>query len=99
MNPSQLRETTIAPDSRRLVQLTITNEPGAGEQKSDPARENDESPSASPESERFPDSPATDDFRTSEKEDVFQVMDMLLSKKRARDRKHWIETHGIIKEI
>jgi len=99
MNPSQLRETTIAPDSRRLVQLTITNEPGAGEQKSDPARENDESPSASPESQRFPDSPKTDDFRTSEKEDVFQVMDMLLSKKRARDRKHWIETHGIIKEI
>ncbi|WP_289023393.1 DNA topoisomerase IV subunit B [Desulfobacter postgatei] len=99
MNPSQLRETTIAPDSRRLVQLTITNQPGAGEQKSDPAREKDESPSALPESERFPDSPATDDFRTSEKEDVFQVMDMLLSKKRARDRKHWIETHGIIKEI
>ncbi|MDD4273129.1 MAG: DNA topoisomerase IV subunit B [Desulfobacter postgatei] len=99
MNPSQLRETTIAPDSRRLVQLTITNEPGAGEQKSDPAREKDESPSALPESERFPDSPATDDFRTSEKEDVFQVMDMLLSKKRARDRKHWIETYGIIKEI
>ena len=99
MNPSQLRETTIAPDSRRLVQLTITNEPGAGEQKSDPARENEESPSASPESERSPDSPATDDFRTSKKEDVFQVMDMLLSKKRARDRKHWIETHGIIKEI
>ncbi|EIM63543.1 DNA topoisomerase IV subunit B [Desulfobacter postgatei] len=99
MNPSQLRETTIAPDSRRLVQLTITNEPGAGEQKSDSARENDESPSASPESQRSPDSPKTDDFRTSEKEDVFQVMDMLLSKKRARDRKHWIETHGIIKEI
>lgn len=99
MNPSQLRETTIAPDSRRLVQLTITNEPGAGEQKSDPARENAESPSASPESQRVPDSPATDDFRTSKKEDVFQVMDMLLSKKRARDRKHWIETHGIIKEI
>lgn len=99
MNPSQLRETTIAPDSRRLVQLTITNEPGAGEQKSDPARENEESPSASPESQRSPDSPATDDFRTSKKEDVFQVMDMLLSKKRARDRKHWIETHGIIKEI
>jgi len=99
MNPSQLRETTIAPDSRRLVQLTITDEPGAGEQKSDPARENEESPSASPESERSPDSAATDDFRTSKKEDVFQVMDMLLSKKRARDRKHWIETHGIIKEI
>ncbi len=65
MNPSQLRETTIAPDSRRLVQLTITGEPSTGKQ---------------------------------EKDDVFQVMDMLLSKKRARDRKQWIETHGVIKE-
>ncbi|MGD9824643.1 DNA topoisomerase IV subunit B [Desulfobacter sp.] len=57
MNPSQLRETTIAPDSRRLVQLTVS------------------------------------------KDDVIQIMDMLLSKKRAQDRKHWIETHGVIKEI
>jgi topoisomerase-4 subunit B len=100
MNPSQLRETTIAPDSRRLVQLTITDEPGAGEQKNNPARENSESSSASSESERSPDSRAADNPRTSEKqEDVFQVMDMLLSKKRARDRKRWIETHGVIKEI
>jgi topoisomerase-4 subunit B len=100
MNPSQLRETTIAPDSRRLVQLTITDEPGADEQKNNPARENSESSSASSESERSPDSRAADKPRTSEKQDdVFQVMDMLLSKKRARDRKRWIETHGVIKEI
>jgi topoisomerase-4 subunit B len=26
MNPSQLRETTMLPDSRRLVQLTLENE-------------------------------------------------------------------------
>ena len=26
MNPMQLRETTMAPDTRRLVQLTIDNE-------------------------------------------------------------------------
>ncbi len=26
MNPSQLRETTMLPDSRRLVQLTLNNE-------------------------------------------------------------------------
>ncbi len=63
MNPSQLKETTIAPDSRRLVQLTIN--------------------------------------QTSEDqdEDVYEVMDMLLGKKRAKDRKRWIETTGVIKEI
>ncbi|WP_320040810.1 DNA topoisomerase IV subunit B [uncultured Desulfobacter sp.] len=91
MNPAQLRETTIAPDSRRLVQLTIANESGAGEQQTDMSRENEESSSTSTKSEKSPDSPI--------KDDVFQVMDMLLSKKRARDRKRWIETHGVIKEI
>ncbi|WP_321416367.1 DNA topoisomerase IV subunit B [uncultured Desulfobacter sp.] len=91
MNPAQLRETTIAPDSRRLVQLTIANESGAGEQQTDMSRENEKSSSTSTKSEKSPDSPI--------KDDVFQVMDMLLSKKRARDRKRWIETHGVIKEI
>ncbi len=28
MNPLQLRETTMAPDTRRLVQLTIEDAPG-----------------------------------------------------------------------
>jgi topoisomerase-4 subunit B len=46
MNPSQLRETTMLPDTRRLIQLTLDN----------PLQ-------------------------------VFQMMDMLLSKKRASDRK------------
>nr|WP_320193602.1 DNA topoisomerase IV subunit B [uncultured Desulfobacter sp.] len=91
MNPAQLRETTIAPDSRRLVQLTITDESDAGEHQIDMSRENEESPSTSTESEKSSDFPI--------KDDVFQVMDMLLSKKRARDRKRWIETHGVIKEI
>src|SRR5690606_8208293 len=57
MNPLQLRETTIAPDTRRLVQLTI--EDGDG----------------------------TD-----------QLMDMLLAKRRASDRRAWLETKGDLAE-
>ena len=53
MNPSQLRESTIHPDTRRLVQLT--NE--------EPAQ-------------------------------TSALMDMLLAKKRASDRKTWLETKG-----
>jgi len=53
MNPSQLRESTIHPDTRRLVQLTID------------------------------DAPLTRG-----------LMDMLLAKKRAADRKTWLETKG-----
>ncbi|MDA1107561.1 MAG: DNA topoisomerase IV subunit B [Proteobacteria bacterium] len=53
MNPAQLRETTIAPETRRLIQLTIQ----AGD-------------------------------------DTPQLMDMLLAKKRAADRKIWLEKKG-----
>jgi topoisomerase IV subunit B len=53
MNPAQLRESTIAPDTRRLVQLTIDADDGTS-----------------------------------------ALMDMLLSKKRAADRKEWLETKG-----
>jgi topoisomerase IV subunit B len=53
MNPSQLRESAIHPDTRRLVQLTID-----------------------------------DDDQTR------SLMDMLLAKKRAADRKSWLETKG-----
>ncbi len=53
MNPLQLRETTMFPDTRRLVQLT--NESGA----------------------------STD-----------RMMDMLLAKKRAPDRRAWLEKNG-----
>jgi topoisomerase-4 subunit B len=53
MNPSQLRESTVHPDTRRLVQLTIDAEDGTS-----------------------------------------KLMDMLLSKKRAADRKEWLETKG-----
>jgi topoisomerase-4 subunit B len=53
MNPLQLRETTMAPDTRRLVQLTIEAKDGAD-----------------------------------------QILDMLLAKKRAGDRREWLETKG-----
>lgn len=50
MNPLQLRETTMHPDTRRLVQLTIATE-----------------------------------------DDTVSLMDMLLAKKRAADRRAWLE--------
>ena len=53
MNPSQLRESAVHPDTRRLVQLT-----------------------------------------NDEHSDTFKMMDMLLSKKRASDRKSWLEDKG-----
>ncbi len=58
MNPKQLRETTMAPDTRRLVQLTIEG----GDQSE-------------------------------------QLLDMLLGKKRAADRKGWLEDKGNLAEI
>lgn len=58
MNPIQLRETTIAPDTRRLVQLTLD---------------------------------AADD--------TDRLMDMLLAKKRAADRRQWLETKGDLVQI
>jgi len=53
MNPMQLRETTMAPETRRLVQLTI-----------------------------------------EAKDQADQTMDMLLAKKRAADRRDWLESKG-----
>jgi len=58
MNPVQLRETTIDPRTRRLVQLTID-----GKDKTD------------------------------------QLMDMLLAKKRAADRREWLEEKGNLAEV
>ncbi|MFU8797409.1 MAG: DNA topoisomerase IV subunit B [Gammaproteobacteria bacterium] len=58
MNPIQLRETTMATDTRRLVQLTIIENDGTAE-----------------------------------------IMDMLLAKKRAGDRKQWLETKGNLAEV
>jgi topoisomerase-4 subunit B len=58
MNPSQLRETTMDPRTRRLVQLTI-----------------------------------------AAKDDSDQLMDMLLAKKRASDRREWLEEKGNLAEV
>ena len=57
MDPSQLRETTMDPNTRRLVQLTY-------EQGEDQGAE------------------------------TLELMDMLLAKKRAEDRKNWLQTNG-----
>jgi topoisomerase-4 subunit B len=53
MSPMQLRETTMAPETRRLVQLTV-----------------------------------------DAKDHADQTLDMLLAKKRAADRREWLETKG-----
>ena len=58
MNPLQLRETTMSPDTRRLVQLTLG-----------------------------------DDVKME------SVMDMLLAKKRASDRKEWLEKKGDLASV
>ncbi|MFA7593886.1 MAG: DNA topoisomerase IV subunit B [Thiohalobacteraceae bacterium] len=58
MNPLQLRETTINPDTRRLVQLTLDAADG-----------------------------------------THQIMDMLLAKKRAADRRAWLERKGDLAEV
>ncbi|QCU89488.1 DNA topoisomerase IV subunit B [Thiomicrorhabdus sediminis] len=56
MNPGQLRETTMLPETRRLVQLSM-------------------------------------------EEQVDEVMDMLLAKKRSSDRKVWLEDKGDLAEV
>ncbi len=58
MNPMQLRESTMAVDTRRLVQLDLTNE-----------------------------------------KKTFQLVDMLLAKKRAADRRSWLELKGNLVQI
>ncbi len=58
MNPLQLRETSVAPDTRRLIRLTI-----------------------------------------HDGDDTNKIMDMLLAKKRASDRKSWLETKGDLADV
>jgi topoisomerase-4 subunit B len=58
MSALQLRETTMAPETRRLVQLTL-----------------------------------------DAKDETDQMLDMLLAKKRAADRREWLETKGNLAEV
>jgi len=58
MNPLQLRESSIAPDTRRLVQLTVSEDDNTG-----------------------------------------VIMNMLLSKKQAADRKQWLQEKGDLAEV
>jgi topoisomerase-4 subunit B len=58
MNPSQLRETTIDPSTRRLVQLTV-----------------------------------------DARDETDQLMDKLLAKKRAADRRVWLEEKGNLADV
>jgi topoisomerase-4 subunit B len=58
MSAMQLRETTMAPETRRLVQLTV-----------------------------------------DAKDQADQTMDMMLAKKRAGDRREWLETKGNLAEV
>ena len=58
MNPAQLRETTMAQETRRLIQLTV-----------------------------------------SSKDKADQMLDMLLAKKRASDRRAWIQENGNLADV
>ena len=58
MDPAQLRETTMARETRRLVQLTV-----------------------------------------APKDKAHEVMDMLLAKKRAPDRREWLQEKGNLAEV
>ncbi|MFL6550272.1 MAG: DNA topoisomerase IV subunit B [Povalibacter sp.] len=58
MNALQLRETTMAPETRRLIQLTL-----------------------------------------EAKDEADQMLDMLLAKKRAGDRREWLETKGNLADV
>ncbi len=78
MNPIQLRETTISPDTRRLVQLTVA--------------ENHVWNDTQGESNDTQGEPV-------ENRGVFEIMDLLLGKKRASDRRRWIEENGNLTEV
>ena len=61
MNPSQLRETTMDPSTRRLIQLTLAD---------------------------------SNEDEAASLQSTMEAMDMLLAKKRAEDRKQWLQNRG-----
>jgi topoisomerase-4 subunit B len=89
MNPLQLRETTMAADTRRLVRLQL----GVRKNEGRPADDGPEKEATF----------QTEGLTRAETEAVADmamesgaeaVMDMLLAKKRAADRRQWLETEG-----
>ncbi len=94
MNPLQLRETTIAPDTRRLVQLVIPPSPFQISQFEASPSNQENNNTALPYSKNVD---RIDNNQNSN--NVFELMDMLLAKNRASDRRKWIETKGNIMEI
>jgi topoisomerase IV subunit B len=87
MNPLQLRETTMAPDTRRLVRLQL----GAGEPTEVGTEVVDD---GSTQSSTDAETEAQKGADTGAEAGAEAVMDMLLAKKRAADRRHWLEAEG-----
>jgi topoisomerase IV subunit B len=82
MNPMQLRETTMAPETRRLVQLLLELPAASEAPDADPPGP-ERQPGAAP--EREPDADA--------------VIDLLLAKGRAADRREWLMSKGDRAEV
>jgi topoisomerase IV subunit B len=79
MNPLQLRETTMAADTRRLVRLQLSsNEAAEAVADTEAGAEGDTEAKAEAGAEAGAEA----------------VMDMLLAKKRSADRRQWLEMEG-----
>ena len=105
MNPMQLRETTMAPETRRLVQLVVSPPKGVIDDMTDITASDGKGDSGGSPGEvdaRGATGVAIDGVEATgamENGPVFETMDMLLGKKRAADRRRWIESKGNIMEM